>query len=213
MKHLLLAAALAAPLAAAAQESPAAAAERARIAAERGRVEADFKAQERVCWGKFAVNQCLSEAKAKRRAALADLRRQEIGLNDEQRKQRGAERLRELEERGAKEAQPRTPGQPASSQPERDAQAAERAATRASKEADRAARTDPAIEARERAERSRESAARKAAEGGDRARQAAENVRERERREKEAAAHRADVERRLAERQKAPARPLPPPPN
>lgn len=77
--------------------------ERARIAAERQKAESQFAAREQACYGKFAVNDCIAAAQAVRRQALADLRRQEVGLNGLERKRRAAERMRELEERQAEQ--------------------------------------------------------------------------------------------------------------
>ena len=111
IKPFLLLALLVLPFGLHAQEDESAAAERARIAAERGKAEAAFRVQEKACYGKFAVNDCLSAAKAQRRQVLADLRRQEISLNDAQRKRKAAERLRELDQRSAPDKQREEAGQ------------------------------------------------------------------------------------------------------
>jgi len=96
-----------------AQDAAQGAGERTRIAQERSRVEAEFAARQKACYGKFAVNDCIEEANAVRREALADLRRQEIALNDQERRRRAAERQRELEDKAAeqsrRQAQPRAP--------------------------------------------------------------------------------------------------------
>ena len=73
------------------------AAERARIAAERTQVEARHAEAERNCYRRFAVNDCLNEVRAARRTALADLRRQDILLNDEERRRKAGEALQRLE--------------------------------------------------------------------------------------------------------------------
>ncbi|MGY8904054.1 MAG: hypothetical protein ACKVIH_05840 [Burkholderiales bacterium] len=73
--------------------------ERARITAEREWVETRFTSEEAVCYNKFATHDCLNQARAQRRQALADLRRQEITLNDAQRKRRGVEQMKKLESR------------------------------------------------------------------------------------------------------------------
>lgn len=80
-------------------------AERARISAERARLEAGFLAEDAACYKRFAVNSCLEEVNTRRREAMADLRRQEISLNDEERKIRGAEQLRKTEEKSSPEKQ------------------------------------------------------------------------------------------------------------
>jgi colicin import membrane protein len=79
--------------------------ERARISAERARLEAGFLAEDVACYKKFAVNNCLGKVNIRRREALADLRRQEILLNDEERRIKGAEQLRTTEEKSSPERQ------------------------------------------------------------------------------------------------------------
>ena len=217
MKAVLLAffAALAAVVTLpAAAEAPAV--ERARIAAERGKVEARYLDEERVCWGRFAVNGCLAAARAKRRSALADLRRQEISLNDAERKQRAAERLRSMEQRAGTAPPPAAPPKirdrgDRGDRGDRDAKAAQRAAEQAAREAERASRTSEKRQADSRA-RLNEELARREAERASRAERAAENVRRREARQREAMERQEALQRRLAARHKPPAAPLPVPP-
>ena len=64
------------------------AAERERIRKSRASEQALFMAQEAQCYSRFAVNDCLIEVRGRRREVLGDLRRQEIALNDAQRKRR-----------------------------------------------------------------------------------------------------------------------------
>ena len=78
-------------------------AERERISAERSRLEATFTREDTACYKKFLVNNCLDEVKIRRRDALADLRRQEIVLNDEARKAKGAEQLQKIEDKSSPE--------------------------------------------------------------------------------------------------------------
>jgi colicin import membrane protein len=78
---------------------------RTRIADERTRLEAGFLAEDTACYKRFAVNKCLAEVNSRRREAMADLRRQEISLNDEERKMKGAEQLRKTEEKASLEKQ------------------------------------------------------------------------------------------------------------
>lgn len=75
------------------------ASERARIAAEKGEANARFSRDEAACYAKFAASDCLNEASARRREALADLRRQEISLNDEERKRKAAAQRQRLDQR------------------------------------------------------------------------------------------------------------------
>lgn len=80
-------------------------AERARIGLERSRLEAGFLAEDVACYQRFAVNSCLDEVNERRRAAMADLRRQEILLNEAERKRKGAEQMRKTEEKASVENQ------------------------------------------------------------------------------------------------------------
>lgn len=74
-------------------------AERARIAAERGRIAERVTAEQRACHQRFAVNDCLKASRATERAELDVLRRQEIALNDSERKRKAAEQLDKLDEK------------------------------------------------------------------------------------------------------------------
>lgn len=209
MKHALLALVAAAVLALpAAAEAPAA--ERARIAAERGKAEARYQDEERACWARFAVNDCLAEARARRRSALADLRRQEISLNDAERKQRAAQRLRSVEQRADRAPPPAAPPK-IRDRGDRDATAAQRAAEQAARQAEHASRSSEKRPAHS-AARVEEELARREAERASRAARAAENVRRREARQREASERQEALERRRAARQKPPAAPLPVPP-
>ncbi len=78
---------------------PAVETERSRIAAERARVQADFAVEDNACYKRFWVNVCLDEVKRRRLDQLADLRRQEVALNDQERKAKGAEQLQKIEEK------------------------------------------------------------------------------------------------------------------
>ena len=78
-------------------------AQRAAIAAERGRLEAGFLSEDAACYKKFAVNNCLENVNARRRAIMADLRRQEILLNDEQRKSKAEQQIRKSQEKSSLE--------------------------------------------------------------------------------------------------------------
>lgn len=60
------------------------------IAQARAQYQAQFNAQERVCYQRFAVNDCLNDSRRTQREVMADLRRQEILINDAQRKRRAA---------------------------------------------------------------------------------------------------------------------------
>lgn len=76
---------------------------RARISAERYKLEATFALEDTACYKKFLVNNCLNEVKVRRHDQLADLRRQEILLNDEARKTKAAEQLQKIEDKSSSE--------------------------------------------------------------------------------------------------------------
>ena len=78
-------------------------AEHLRISNERSRLEAAFALEDTACYKRFLVNSCLDEVKGRRRDVLADLRRQEIVLNDEARKSKAAEQLQKIEDKSAPE--------------------------------------------------------------------------------------------------------------
>ncbi len=80
--------------------------EQARIASERQRIEQRFADEEAACFQKFAVTDCRDASRARRRADMADLRRQEIALNDAERKRKGAEQLQRMEQSAAAKDQP-----------------------------------------------------------------------------------------------------------
>ena len=82
------------------------AAEHIRIQAERQQIEKRFADEETVCFQKFAVNGCRDASRARRRTEMADLRRQEILLNDAERKRKGAEQMRRMEQSAAAKDEP-----------------------------------------------------------------------------------------------------------
>ena len=192
-----------------AQEVQGEAAQRARIASERAQAEAVFRAQEKACYGKFAVTDCLNAAKAQRRQVLADLRRQEISVNEAQRKRKAAEHVRSIEERSTSDKQQK-PGQQgadaANEQRPREAAAARKAADRASSKAEAQAKAVARQEQLTRRQAEASAARTKKAE------EAARNVKLRQQRLAEAQDRRASMDKRLAERKKPRAEPLPPPP-
>jgi hypothetical protein len=76
-----------------------AAMEQAGIEKKRQQLQAGFVLADAACRQKFAVNNCLNGINTKRQEAMADLRRREISLNDDERKKRGAEQVRRVEEK------------------------------------------------------------------------------------------------------------------
>lgn len=74
------------------------------IEAKRAHVEAGFDQDRAACYQRFWVNTCVREAKARRRVLMEDLRRQEISVNDEQRRLRGGEQQLRIDERQSEQA-------------------------------------------------------------------------------------------------------------
>ena len=145
----LLAAGLALPAVA---QNPQAgdAAERARIASERTRIEAEFEQANKACYQKFAVNDCIADAKARRRELLAQLRRQELVLNDAERRKRSAERLDEIEKKTAEKraAVASAPAASAASAPAASAPASAPRAARAPRQPKQPRQLDTGVNAR-----------------------------------------------------------------
>jgi len=75
--------------------------EHERIRQERAAALAEFTARDAQCYQRFAVNDCLADVRKLRRDVLADLRRQELSLNDAQRKRRAADQLLRSDEKAA----------------------------------------------------------------------------------------------------------------
>ena len=180
-------------------------AERTRIADQRTRLEAGFLAEDAACYQRFFVNSCLDEVNARRRETLAALRSQEIVLNEQERKLRGAEQIRRIEEKASSENQQqqadqrakaassdqsRLNGQKEKQQSRTKAQAAEQANTEA------------------RTERLRANQQKKQTRSDRQAAEAAETARY-EARQKEAEDRRAQNAREQLQRAKPAAKPLP----
>jgi colicin import membrane protein len=209
MKALLTWLALAAAaLPLAAQTDAELQAERARISAARSGADARFAAQEAACYKKFAVNDCIEAARAQRRELLAELRRQEIGLNDVERKRRAVERVRSIEERNSPEKQQEDAAKRAEAvarQQDKQQELARRAAERAQAQASapvRAARApkeprQPKADSRPAKEQ--------------RVHDSSEALRRSQERQQEAQEHRERIAKRLAEGRKD-VKPLPVPP-
>ena len=73
--------------------------ERTRITAERQKIESAYIAEQAICFRKFFANACLEKLLPPRSAALADLRRQEILINELERKISAADQLLKNEQR------------------------------------------------------------------------------------------------------------------
>lgn len=184
-------------------------AERARIARERSQSDARLASEEVACYQKFAVSDCLKAARARRRDLLSDLRRQELTLNDADRKRRAGERVQGMEERNS-----------AQKLEESAAQRAQAVARQRDKETDLARRAAERAQPREAAPAK---SARALKEGGEhkgsartarepRPHDTAEEVRRYKERELQAQERRERVARRMAEPPRPDIRPLPAPP-
>jgi hypothetical protein len=211
MKRLLIALAICgtAAVALAQEEDPQVKAERERITGERNQAEAVYRAEEKACYGQFAVTDCMKAAKAKRRVVLADLRRQEVSLNDTQRKRQAAEHMRQLEERSSARRQQERADNEAKALADRkarEARAAEKAANRATN-----ASSAPSNTAARDAKADRKQAEAIAARTR-RDQEAADNLKRFQQRQVEANEHKAEIAKRAAERTKPPASSLAVPP-
>jgi hypothetical protein len=76
------------------------------IALSRASYQLQFRAREKACYQRFAVNDCLLESRGTEREVMADLRRQEILVNDTQRKRRAARQLLRADQRLGGTAEP-----------------------------------------------------------------------------------------------------------
>ncbi|WP_309683987.1 hypothetical protein [Polaromonas sp.] len=180
-------------------------AERNRISADRARLEAGFLAEDAACYKRFFVNNCLAEVNVRRRETMADLRRQEISLNDEERKIKGAEQIRKIEEKSLPERQQEAAAsrsqalQDSQTRLDREKKAQEdRAAAQSREKANSQASADRLKSHQAKTQ------ARQAAQVGD-----AEEARKFNARQKEAQQRRAQHESERLKRMKPPAKSLP----
>ena len=82
--------------------------ERSRIDAERLNARVEFDQQAQACYAKFAVFDCIAQARGKQRALLDALRREEVVLNQAAREQKVQAQLARLQAKAlnTKEAAP-----------------------------------------------------------------------------------------------------------
>ena len=66
---------------------------------EKQKVMAQFQVASKACWKKFAVNDCLAEARRQKYQSLAPLEKQTLQLNEQQRELKEAERLQRLSDK------------------------------------------------------------------------------------------------------------------
>ncbi len=80
--------------------------QRQHIADARAQQVLKQQGQEKICYTKFAVADCLRELRAQHRSVLNDLRRQEMILNDRERQSKAAQALQRLEIKSTPSAEP-----------------------------------------------------------------------------------------------------------
>ena len=180
-------------------------AERTRIAAERALMESGFLTEDAACYERFFVNSCLDEVNTRRREALAALRTQEVVLNEQERKLRGAEQIRRIEGKALAESQQLEADRRAravSSDKSRLNEQKEKQQLRTKAQAAEQANTEA------RAERLRANQQKKQTRSDRQAAEAAETARY-DARQKEAEDRRAQNAREQLQRAKAGAKPLP----
>ena len=72
---------------------------RAEIAAARRAIETRLQENEKACWQRFAVQNCLDKARKAAREQDQPLRERELSINQEERQEKAAERLRAIEQK------------------------------------------------------------------------------------------------------------------
>jgi colicin import membrane protein len=204
---LLCALAVGPALAQPAAEVPAAGGdtEKAQIAAERARLDAGFKAEEAACYRRFLVNACLEEIRPRRAEAMAELRRQEISINEAERKAKGADQIQKIEEKnsGERQQQRADQEQKALQETTRRVERNEQRLQSQGKTAEEASANVSAAQARQKNSQT------KAGEALTRQQEAAANVLEAKARADKAEKNRADREKRLREKGPSTGKPLP----
>ncbi|AMM23069.1 hypothetical protein AX767_00800 [Variovorax sp. PAMC 28711] len=182
--------------------------ERARLTAERAAVDKAFTDERAVCFKKFSVEDCLAKSRQQRRTALDNIKRQEALINDAERKRRGGAALDRLEEKDSAQRAQEAATQrdkAAKAQQDREQRSTDHTAGRAATAAQEGAmQRQYDGKQRAHAEQLAKEASRRAA--------APAEVRRQEEKLKKAQAHRADVEKKNAERTKPRSAPLPAPP-
>ena len=81
--------------------------QRTRVDAARTTAHKAYADAELECWHRFAVNDCLSKARAKRRSTLDGLRAEELALNQQERQRTTADKLQQLQEKQRTGEQPK----------------------------------------------------------------------------------------------------------
>lgn len=204
-------------------------AERDRINAEKAKINKQYDVDRAACYKRFAVSGCIEELQTKRRERLDDLKRQEILINDEERRRKAAERLNSIEDKQGGDANQQREEKAAKEQAKSEEKAAKRTQKDAARELPRPegaerklpSRSGPTPEqakANETALRQKQDRhAQEMKTRAERSTNAATNEREFVQKQEEAADHRERTLQRDAERVKtgkgSKAKPLPDPPS
>jgi colicin import membrane protein len=183
-------------------------AERKRINTQRTEATTRFETEKSQCYQKFMVTDCINQAKAKFDETQAELRRRETAINNAERKSRGAEKIQSLQDKSSPDSQV--------NQREVRVKSERNQATRTVRSQDKKLDTQDRVldaarnkkDAADRQNRAQQEAANRAAKAAS----APIEVQRYEQRQREAAQHKADLAKRLLEKNKTPAESLPVPP-
>ena len=180
--------------------------ERMRISNEKAALDRKVAAERTACYQKFAVQDCLTDGQERRHGQMDNLKRQEAQLNNTERKQRSAAEFQRLE---SLKKDPlditRNADRAGEAQQQREQRAADSANSRSSAASSAAANAQQ-FENKQRnaANKQSDAIARREGSASERARY--------ERKQQEAEAHRAELDKRNAERTQPRSSALPAPP-
>jgi hypothetical protein len=172
--------------------------ERTRIDAQRQRELTRYAQEEQACAAKFLANDCLEGVKKRRRETLAELQRQDVALNDAERRRKAAQ---QLEQRQSKSTQTAAPSPHSTDSKEQAADRLQRKVEEkalAQQQGEASAQTRAQAQAQKKQEHEEQDAA-----AASKAAMAAKNQRLNQKKKADAAQHKAD----LLERQKAKTKP------
>lgn len=200
-------------------------AERLRIGRERSQLKQRLELQRQACYQKLAVTPCLNEARDEHNEKMRDLKRQEVALNDVQRKRAAADRQRAMDERNSPQAQQNLAerrGKAIAASERREASRIARETNRSVKITEGASRVAPVLPQDSQASVISSASVSSSPQGKPRAQKpdkskaidAAKLARHREQalaRETEAARRQKKAQERESSRKKPPAKPLPRP--
>ena len=181
--------------------------ERTRILVQRQRELTRYAQEEQACTAKFFANDCVAGVKKRRRETLADLQRQEIALNDAERRRKAVQQL-EQRQTQTTQAAASPPDLAASKGP-----AAVRLQQKTQDKVQTQQQSEAAAQARARAQaqKKKEHEEQDAA-VASKAALAAKNQQQYQKKRDEAAQHKADLLERQKAKTKPAASPLPDPP-